>query len=226
MSISRKEFKNDFIYDKILKKIKKKDKVKNLFKKELTKEELSQMKGLDINDFGVLNNLNFLSFFSELIELDLENGEIRDLEILSSLENLKKIWFEDISIQTDIPILNIESLMIENCIGYSLKYETLKGMKNLKALYLIAIDDEINFYNLLDSCPNLKTLYINESSYEKKSLNALLDFNSLEKLSISYLNKENIELIKELSKKGVEIELYDYDDAIMKEFENDENIYM
>ena len=226
MSISRKDFKNDLIYDQILKKSKKKDKLKNLFKKELTKEEIANMKSLDIDNFGVINNLNFLSFFKELKEIDFENVEIRDLENLVNLENLKSLWFEDICFKTELPILNIESLMIENCIGFSLNYDFLRESKNLKSLYLVGIDEEINLDKLLNVCPNLKTLYINETSFDKNTLNSLLYFNDLEKLSISYLNKENIELIKELSKKGIEIELYDYDEFIMKEFEHDENVYM
>ncbi|MBF8983683.1 leucine-rich repeat domain-containing protein [Lutibacter sp. B2] len=203
--------KDDLIKDKQLERV-----IKNKIgvqDRALTVSDLEKVKNLD-TDYKRIHNLEGIEYLKNLEVLDIYCGDIRNLEVLSSLGSLKKLYLSGVE---DISKLNkfnhVEKLYVRL---YSDNIEGIEKVTNLKGLEIRHVDD-VNL-KLLESMKNLEKLSISYSDIEDtsfvknltnlkeleldenkiKDITALKNLKNLEKLDIGYNDIEDISPIKNL----------------------------
>lgn len=158
----------------------------------------------DINIYELLQLPNLKT--CTINGFDITEEDIRDLK---KCKNLKSIQFSNCNfINTKISLINLESLIIDNCKG-----DLEKIFSKLEELTFIQIvSNEVFNVSYIEKCKNLKKIYIQDTTIKK--LEKLKKFENLEYVNLnqSKFSKISFEILKRNSKFKI-----DYDkDAMIK----------
>ena len=230
MIILRKMIKNDVIYDTILSLIKSQNKFKYLFKKEFEDEDCIKIKSLRFKDFGILEDLSFLKYFKDLVELDFVNGEIKDISWINYLDlKLEGLWFENVIVSFDFKeFRNLETLSIhysnEELYRKNIDLNILKKFPKINCLCLEGVGN-VDLKIIFEIFPNLNYLHLEDSILQ--NIDYIDKFNNLIEVDTNAFMEKDIDLIDSLLNKGVIIDLCETcNDVLIETYENKKNIYI
>ena len=126
---------------------------------------------------GSIADLKFIENLTNLTYLDIDlNSDIKNIETIKSLENVKKLYVS---------------------LGNSEQINIIKNMENLEFL---CVSGNVTTIEPLVNIANLKTLEISEINYEIKSINGLEKINELQnlkslRLSLGQCKIENVDFL-------------------------------
>lgn len=146
--------------------------------------KLKNIKSINLNSINAkISDIEFISFFKNLKELNCSNMEIKNLNALSELTHLESLDCSNNYIESIEPLKNLINLNSLNCNNNVIK--DIEGLRNLTKLqYLSLNNNNISNINSLENLVKLEKLDV--------SFNKILCVGSLSKLTnLYYLNLEN-----------------------------------
>ena len=163
--------------------------------REITKEDALLLKRLDYDgeDRDQIKDINGLSAFKNLTELNLSFNQISDISALSGLTNLKELYLAQNQISDISALSGLTNLMILYLRNNQVSdISALSGLTNLTELYLF--NNQVSDISALSGLTNLTELGLRQN--QVSDISALSSLTNLKEL---YLTQNQVSDISALS---------------------------